>query len=64
MEVEVSLVSSPPSPKSFAVLLLPPFLGTEFEDTVTIAPGLVITKQSIGVTSTSTGISKVDGILG
>lgn len=40
------------------------FSGTEFTDTVTLAPGLVITQQSIGVASTSTGFSGVDGILG
>jgi cathepsin E len=40
------------------------FSGTEFTDTVTIAPGLTIPKQSIGVASTSTGFSGVDGILG
>ncbi|KAF8971720.1 aspartic protease [Flammula alnicola] len=40
------------------------FSGTEFTDTVTIASGLVIPKQSIGVASTSTGFQGVDGILG
>jgi cathepsin E len=40
------------------------FSGTEFTDTVTIAPGLVISKQSIGVASTSTGFQGVDGIIG
>jgi cathepsin E len=40
------------------------FSGTEFTDTVTIASGLVITKQSIGVASTSTGFQGVDGIVG
>lgn len=30
-------------------------LGTEFTDQVTLASGLVIPKQSIGVASTSTG---------
>lgn len=40
------------------------FSGTEFTDTVTLASGLVITKQSIGVASTSEGFSGVDGILG
>lgn len=39
-------------------------VGTEFTDTVTIASGLVIPKQSIGVASTSTGFSGVDGIIG
>ncbi|KAI0789828.1 acid protease [Abortiporus biennis] len=40
------------------------FSGTEFVDTVTIAPGLVISKQSIGVASTAEGFQGVDGILG
>ncbi|KAJ7109925.1 aspartic peptidase A1 [Mycena epipterygia] len=40
------------------------FSGTEYTDTVTLASGLVIAKQSIGVASTSTGFSGVDGILG
>ncbi|KAJ7487335.1 aspartic peptidase domain-containing protein [Mycena galericulata] len=40
------------------------FSGTEYTDTVTLAPGLVITKQSIGVASKSSGFSGVDGILG
>ncbi|KAH9990271.1 aspartic peptidase domain-containing protein [Russula vinacea] len=37
--------------------------GTEYEDTVTIAPGVDI-RQSIGVASTSSGIVPFDGILG
>jgi len=40
------------------------FSGTEFTDTVTIGPGLVIPGQSIGVASTSTGFQGVDGIIG
>ncbi|KAI9452783.1 aspartic peptidase A1 [Lactarius psammicola] len=40
------------------------FSGTEFLDTVTIGPGLVISSQSIGVASTSTGFAGFDGILG
>jgi cathepsin E len=40
------------------------FSGTEFTDTVTIGSGLVITKQSIGVASTSQGFAGVDGIIG
>ncbi|KAF8808106.1 aspartic protease [Phlegmacium glaucopus] len=39
-------------------------IGTEFIDQVTIAPGLVIPKQSIGVASRSTGFAGVDGIIG
>ena len=38
--------------------------GEEWTDTVNLGSGLVITKQSIGVASTSTGFSGVDGILG
>ncbi|KAJ7509621.1 aspartic peptidase A1 [Mycena galericulata] len=37
--------------------------GTEYTDTVTLAPGLVITQQSIGVASTSSGFTGVDGTL-
>ncbi|KAL0951624.1 hypothetical protein HGRIS_008305 [Hohenbuehelia grisea] len=40
------------------------FSGTEFTDQVTIASGLVISKQSIGVATRSTGFGGVDGILG
>ncbi|KZP14847.1 aspartic proteinase [Athelia psychrophila] len=40
------------------------FNGTEYTDTVTLSPELIITKQSIGVASNSTGFDGVDGILG
>ncbi|KAI0031775.1 aspartic peptidase domain-containing protein [Vararia minispora EC-137] len=40
------------------------FSGTEFTDTVTLGTGLTISGQSIGVASTSTGFSGVDGIVG
>ncbi|KAF7347610.1 Aspartic proteinase [Mycena venus] len=40
------------------------FSGTEYTDQVTLASGLVIPKQSIGVASTSTGFDGVDGIFG
>ncbi|KAJ7878605.1 aspartic peptidase A1 [Mycena leptocephala] len=40
------------------------FSGTEYTDQVTLATGLVIPKQSIGVASTSSGFDGVDGILG
>ncbi|KAG9312015.1 acid protease [Chiua virens] len=40
------------------------FSGEEWTDTVTLAPGLVIKSQSIGVASSATGFSGVDGILG
>ncbi|KAF7981782.1 hypothetical protein HWV62_31865 [Athelia sp. TMB] len=39
------------------------FSGTEYTDTVTFA-GLTVTKQSIGVASSSTGFDGVDGIFG
>jgi hypothetical protein len=45
----------------FALFTLP---GTEFIDTVTIAPGLVIPRQSIGVASESFGFDGFDGVLG
>jgi cathepsin E len=40
------------------------FSGTEFTDTVTLGPGLTVTKQSIGVANTSAGFAGVDGIIG
>lgn len=40
------------------------FSGEEWLDTVTLAPGLVIYEQSIGVASSSSGFSPFDGILG
>ncbi|KAF8588745.1 aspartic peptidase A1 [Ramaria rubella] len=40
------------------------FSGTEFTDQVTLATGLVIKTQSIGVASQSEGFEGVDGILG
>ncbi|CAA7264889.1 unnamed protein product [Cyclocybe aegerita] len=40
------------------------FSGTEFTDRVTLAAGLVIPQQSIGVASRSSGFDSVDGILG
>jgi len=40
------------------------FSGTEYTDTLTLSPTLVIQKQSIGVASTAQGFNDVDGILG
>ncbi|KZT32608.1 aspartic peptidase A1 [Sistotremastrum suecicum HHB10207 ss-3] len=40
------------------------FSGTEYLDTVSLGPSLVIQQQSIGVASTSSGFDGVDGILG
>lgn len=40
------------------------FSGTEFTDQVSLASGLTISKQSIGVASRSTGFTGFDGILG
>jgi len=40
------------------------FQGTEFTDTVSLGGGLTVTKQSIGVASSSDGFQGVDGILG
>ncbi|KAI0257081.1 aspartic peptidase A1 [Lactifluus subvellereus] len=51
--------TSPPS-----LIYLHTLLGTEFTDTVTVAPSLVIPRQSIGVASNSTGFEGFDGILG
>ena len=39
-------------------------IGTEFTDTVTLGPGLTISKQSIGVAAQSQGFGSEDGILG
>ncbi|KAH8100001.1 acid protease [Cristinia sonorae] len=40
------------------------FSGTEYTDTVTLAPALVIEGQSIGVSSSAQGFDDVDGIIG
>lgn len=40
------------------------FTGTEYTDTVTLSSNLVISKQSIGVASSSSGFDDVDGVLG
>lgn len=40
------------------------YAGTEYTDTVTLSSSLVITNQSIGVASKSSGFSGYDGILG
>ncbi|GJE88426.1 acid protease [Phanerochaete sordida] len=40
------------------------FTGTEYTDTVTLGPSLVIKNQSIGVASSAQGFQGVDGILG
>ncbi|KAF8871378.1 acid protease [Gymnopilus junonius] len=40
------------------------FLGVEVSDTVTLAPGLVIPDQSVGVSILSYGFDDVDGIIG
>ena len=39
-------------------------LGDLYNDTVTIAPGITISQQSIGVAFNSSGIYPRDGILG
>jgi hypothetical protein len=47
------------------MIYLHPVLGTEYIDTVTIAPGATIPQQSIGVVSSPTFfVSPFDGILG
>ena len=53
---------SAPSQESY-LLYLHPIPGTEYEDTVTIAPGVDI-QQSIGVASNSSGIYPLDGVMG
>ena len=61
MVLLLSMVSEP-SQESY-LLYLHPIPGTEYEDTVTIAPGVDI-RQSIGVASNSSGIYPLDGVLG
>ncbi|KAG2033105.1 aspartic peptidase domain-containing protein [Suillus americanus] len=39
------------------------FSGTEYTDTVTLGSGLTVIQQPIGVASTSTGLTGVDGVL-
>ena len=39
-------------------------IGYEVEETITLAPGLTITDQSIGVATAAIGFQGVDGILG
>lgn len=56
--------ASTPSQEFFCLLNLHAIPGTERFDTVTIAPGVVIYQQSIGVASNSSGLSPFDGILG
>ncbi len=41
-----------------------PHTGEEFLDTVTLAPGLVITNQSLGAAIEDRGFDGVDGIIG
>jgi hypothetical protein len=55
------MVSAPSQVSYLLYLHLIP--GTEYEDTMTIAPG-VNTRQSIGVALNSTGIFPLDGVLG
>ncbi|OCH89119.1 acid protease [Obba rivulosa] len=40
------------------------FKGQEYTDTVTIAPGLAVQKQSIGVATFAEGLNGLDGIMG
>jgi hypothetical protein len=63
MALLFSKVSTPPQEFSY-LLNLHAIPGTERLDTVTIAPGVAIFQQSIGVASNSSGISPFDGILG
>jgi hypothetical protein len=61
MSLVLSKVNAP-SQESY-LRYLHPIPGIEYEDTVTIAPGVAI-RQSIGVASNSSGINPYDGILG
>ncbi|KAG1769317.1 aspartic peptidase domain-containing protein [Suillus placidus] len=49
---------------SFSGMAYNDIIRTEYTDTVTLGKGLIITKQSIGVASSSTSFTNVDGILG
>ena len=46
------------------MIYLHPIPGNEYIDTVTIAPGVEISRQFIGVASNTTGFFPSDGILG
>ncbi len=59
----LSKVSSP-SQESYFIISFTFLPGTEYEDTVTIAPGVTISGQSIGVAHKSSKIYPSDGILG
>jgi hypothetical protein len=61
METGLSMVSPL---VSVTLLFSHSTLGMEYTDTVTLAPSLVISEQSIGVALNVTNISGVDGILG
>lgn len=60
---QVKCKASDPSQES-DLPYLHPIPGTEYIDSVTIAPGVVISGQSIGVASNSSGFHNLDGILG
>ena len=51
------------SSEKFYLLYLHHIPGTEYLDTVTIAPGAAILGQPIGVASSSDGFSPFDGVL-
>ena len=51
------------SSQEFYLLYLYHILGTEYLDTVTIAPGATISQQAISVASSSDGFSPLDGVL-
>ncbi len=62
MAVVRSMVSLPRV--LFDAVYLHPIPGTEYLDAVTIAPGVTIPQQYIGVASNAVGIKHIDGILG
>lgn len=64
MDLDHSLVFIQSKNRSSHRFSLVVSVGTEFTDKVTLASDLVITSQSIGVASTSTGFSGTDGIIG
>jgi len=59
---QISMVSFPRKiPFSF---ISTPIVGFEYNDTVTIASGVTISQQSIGVADNSDAFYPIDGVLG
>lgn len=63
MALVISKVSLPWK-ESCSLYYLHSLPGVEYRDTVTIAPDVAITRQSIGVADVSSKFSPYDGIIG